>query len=473
MTLITAAFKAQVTTDQFSQNVFYLIAAGAVTLAIVGLCLVEAGLVQRRNILDSITQKLMGFMIGTVAYAIVGFGVWNWQFYSAFGVRHPYGQAISDWWLGGHLMRAFAQNVDPTSSAGVTNSQLFFVFLAVYGGFVCVLVHFAGSERLKAKAYYIMSAVIGGIVYPVLLWLTWGSTSPLTNHGTHDFVGDFTAYIFVATFGIFLARKLGPRAGLFSPNRDGTLWAPYNVALSGIGVLLLMFAIPLVVLGCGYFLAGQGYYGIAMSTSSFGLVFANVVMAFGGGAISGAVIGYRTKNPVHILLGPLSGYLIGVSGFDVVKPWEMLLLGLIGPFVVAYVYNYLHDREVDESKVVPLGASALVGTILVSLVAWGTKTGGYVGITSGPYAFQHARITPWWQLIGVAVTIGAAVLSAIVLVFGLDKLIGLRVSPEEEVAGADMTNWNIPPVGAELLPAPADAATTSDGAETGSTLEPA
>ena len=449
MLAVIATFKDQVTTDQFSQNFFYAMATVAVVLAVAGLCFVEAGLVQRRNVLDSIVQKLTGFMIGTAAYAAIGFAIWNWQFYDAFGVKNAYSQAISDWWLGGGLFRTVAQNVDPASAPGVSNSQIFFVFLAVYGGFICVLLHFAGSERLKAGPYYVMCALIGGIVYPVLLWLTWGSTSPLTNNGTHDFVGVFTAYIFVAALGLFLARRLGPRAGLFEPHPTNGAWAPYNVALSGIGVLILMFAIPLIVLGCGYFIPGQGYYGIAMSTSSFGLVFGNVFMGFCGGAIAGAWLGYRTKNPVHVLLGPISGYLGGVSGFDVLKPWEMLLIGFIGPFVVAYVYNWLHDRRIDESKVVPLGASALVGAIIVSFVAWGTKTGGYIGIDSGKFAFQNAEITPWWQLIGVAVTLVAAALCAGVFVL-LDRTIGLRVSEEEETVGADLTRWNIPPVGSEL-----------------------
>jgi Amt family ammonium transporter len=450
MTTLATVFKDQVTVDQFSQNIFYWIAAGAVTLAIVGLCFIDIGLVQRRNILDTVLQKLMGFLIGTLSFAFVGLGIWNWQFYNAFGTKNPYGQSISDWWLGGDFVRHFAQSIDPAVAPGANNTQIFLVFLAVYGGFVCVLLHFAGSERMKAGPYYIMSAVIGGIVYPLLLWLTWGSTSPLTNNGTHDFVGVFTAYIFVGTFGYVLAKRLGPRAGLFKPHPKNGPWVPYNLGLSGIGVIIVLFAIPLIVLGCGYFVPGQGYFGIAMTTSGFGIVLLNVFMGFCGGAVTGGILSYRTKNPVHALLGPISGYLAGVSGFDVIEPWQMLLIALAAPLVVAVVYNRLHDRGIDESKVVPLGASALFGTVVISFVAWGTKTGGFLGIKSGPFAFQHAEITPWWQLIGIGVTVGFALVSAFVLVFGLDKLMGLRVSEEVETEGLDPALWNIPPVGAEL-----------------------
>lgn len=448
LTTAATVFKDQVTTDLFSQNIFYWIASGAVTLAVVGLCFVEIGLVGRRNVLDSVLQKLVGFLIGTFAFAIIGFGIWNWQFNTAFEVPNALGQGIKDWWIGGTNTTSFAQFLDSEAVPGANNSQIFLVFLAVYAGFICVLLHFAGSERLKAGPYYALCAVIGGIAYPVLLWLTWGSTSPLTNNGTHDFIGVFTAYVFTATLGFFLARRLGPRIGLMKPDARGRSWTPYNVGLSALGVLILLFAIPLVALGCGYFVPGEGFFGIAMTTSGFGVVLTNVYMAFCGGAIVGAIIAYRTKNPVHAVLGPLSGYVAVTSGLDVLKPLEVLVVALVAPLVVAAAYEALHRRGIDESKIVPLGASAIFGTIVIGFIAWGTKTGGYFGL-EGKYGFQNAEITPWWQLIGLAAAMGMAALVAGFAVI-LDKTVGLRVSEEAELEGADAALWNLNPVGAEL-----------------------
>jgi ammonia channel protein AmtB len=88
--------------------------------------------------------------------------------------------------------------------------QIFIAFLALYSGFICVLIHFAGAERLRPLPYYIMCVGIGAGAYPFLLYLTWGSTSPLTTRGVHDFVGVFVAYIFAGVFALMLARKLGP-----------------------------------------------------------------------------------------------------------------------------------------------------------------------------------------------------------------------------------------------------------------------
>lgn len=463
--LAASVFPDQVTTDAFSQNIFYWVASGAVVLAVVGLCFIDLGLVARRNVLDSVVQKLVGFLVGTAAFAVIGFGIWNWQFNVAFEVANPLGQAIGDWWIGGSNTTTFAHLLDAEAVPGANNSQIFLAFLAVYAGFICVLLSFAGSERLKAGPYYALCAVIGGIAYPVLLWLTWGSTSPLTNNGTHDFIGVFTAYVFTATLGFFLARRLGARPGLFSPDARGRSWTPYNLGFSAIGVVLLLFAIPLVALGCGYFVPGEGYFGVAMTTSGIGVVLINVYAAFCGGVIVGGLIAYRTGNPVHVVLGPLSGYVAGTSGFDVLRPLEAFAIALVAPFVVAGVYEWLKRRGIDESKIVPLGASAIFGTIVIGFVAWGTKTGGYFGL-EGTYGFQNAEITPWWQLIGIAAAVGVAMLVAGFAVV-LDKTVGLRVDDEVALDGADVAIWNLSPVDTDLMPAAADGTMTAAVMENG------
>ena len=134
---------------------------------------------------------------------------------TAFAVPNALWEAIKQW-LGGDALNTYAQNLDPVLFPAQNTFQIFAAFLAVYAGFVCVLVRFAGAERLKALPYYIMCVGIGGVAYPFVLYLTWGSVSPIcTTRGTHDFIGIFVAYIFAGTFGLMLARRLGPRAGVF------------------------------------------------------------------------------------------------------------------------------------------------------------------------------------------------------------------------------------------------------------------
>jgi ammonia channel protein AmtB len=296
-----------------------------------------------------------------------------------------------------------------------------------------------------------MCVGIGAVAYPFLLYLTWGSVSPLTTRGTHDFVGVFVAYIFAGVFALMLAKKLGPRAGVFKPHPVvGERGAPYNLGLTAVAVGLLLFAIPFIALGCGYWIPDLGYFGIAMSTSGVGVVFNNVFIAYAVGGVVGAIIAYKTKNVIHALLGPLAGYVAGTAAFDVVPTWQMALIAIGGPIFTWMVYDALRNRGIDETKVIPLGLGAgLYGALVVGFAQWGEKTGGYFGLEEGTYAFQGAEINPWWQLIGIGATVAIAVLAGLVLIHGLDKIVPLRVSDEEEVQGLDETYWDVPPAGTE------------------------
>ena len=448
-------FPEQVSVETFADNLLYVLAASAVVLVVAGLILIDLGTAKRRNVLDLTVQRFVGFLIGTLSYFIVGYAIWIWQFNEAFAVPNALWEAIQAWWLGGDALNTYAQNLDPALFPAHNTFQIFAAFLAVYAGFVCVLVHFAGAERLKALPYYIMCVGIGGVAYPFTLYLTWGSVSPLTTRGTHDFIGIFVAYIFAGTFGLMLAKRLGPRAGVFKPHPTlGDRGEPYNLGLTTVGVTLLLFAIPFIALGCGYWIPDLGYFGISLTTSGLGVVFNNVFIAYAVGGVVGGLIAYRTGNVIHALLGPLAGYVAGNAALDVVSTWEMALIALFAPFVVWAVYEWLRRNEIDETKIIPLGLGAgIYGALVVGFVAWGDKTGGYFGITEGTYAFQGAEINPLWQLIGIAATMGIAVVAGVVLIYGLDKVMGLRVPDEEEVEGLDEVSWHVSTGGASSSPA--------------------
>ncbi|TKG72461.1 hypothetical protein [Prauserella endophytica] len=440
-TVLAAAFPDQVDSDALTQNLLYILSSTAIILALLGLILIDSGLVRRQNVLSTSVQKLVGFTIGTLAFMVGGFALWNYQYYVALGVEGSLVQAFKDWWFGGALLRNYAHNIDPAVAPGVGNSQIFFAFLALYGGFVCALLHTSASERIRSAPYYVICAVVGGVLYPVLLWLTWGSTSPLTNAGLHDFVGAYTSYIFAGIFGLVLTIRLRPRVGLFPKPGQQTTWAPNSIPLAALGIVVLLFAAPLIVMGCGFIVPGEAFYGVSMTTSGLGLVYANVIISMVGGGVVGAVIAHSTRNPTHALLGPLAGYVANTTGFDVFQPWETLLVSATGPLVVLVVYNFVNRRGIDDAKVFPLACATIVGGLLVGLLAWGTPTGGYFGL-DGAYGFQHAQITLWWQLVGVVVTVAVAALSAFALVSLLGTVMKMRVDEDDEVAGIDRIGWN-------------------------------
>jgi ammonia channel protein AmtB len=448
-------FKEQVTTDIFLSDVFYGVATVSLFLLVAAIGLIDTGLVQRKNVLDVWIGKLVSAMVAGLGLAIVGYAVWNWQYYEALGVPNPLSQAIKDWWIGGTNTTTFAQFLDPKVAFEADVFQVFFAFFIAYAMVGGALLHSAGLERVKAAPMYVISAVGGAVIIPILLYLTWGSVSPLTKNGLHDYVGVYALYIFVGVWSLIIAWRAGPRLGAFTdkpgaaegePGPGILAHRPHNLSLTALGVVLALFCVPFLALGCGFLIPGTGYFGISMTTSGFGVVLINVFISFCGGAITGAIISYVTKNPIMALLGPVAGYIGCAASFDVGKPLEMLVVSAITPFVVYWVYLVLLKLRIDDKKIVPLTLGGGTTAVLAAgIVGAGEKTGGYFGITKGQYAFQGATIDLGHQLLGLLVTVGIAGVSGLVLIIGLEKTIGLRVKKSDEIEGLDHTLWGSGP----------------------------
>ena len=437
-------FKDQVSLDVFVQDIFFVLSTMAVVPAVAGLGLIDSGLSRRKNVLDQWIQKLVAGFCVALGFLVVGYAVWQWQFNQAFGTPHALRTAISGWWLGGANLSHFAQTFDPKVMPEADVLQIFAGFFVTFAFILGAFMHSAGMERVKPLPLYLMCFVVGATTWPLLSYLVWGSLSPLTNRGLHDYTGIFNLYLFVGGWSVVMAWRLRPRLGTFTAHPREVGPRPHNMSHVALGVFLLMFAIPFIVLGSGYIVPGSGYFGISMTTSGFGVAFLNVLCAFIGGGLGGALLSYRQRNPTWALLGPISGYVSCAALFDIGKPWETLLVAFFGPGFVYLAYRLLHRLRVDDPKIGPLTLGAGVyGAIIAGVIGWGTPTGGYFGLT-GRYGFQHARINPGWQVIGVVVAVGFGALSALVLTTLCQKTIGLRVSEDVEVAGLDSTYWSIP-----------------------------
>ncbi|SNQ49751.1 conserved membrane hypothetical protein [Frankia canadensis] len=441
--LSESTFKEQVSTDVFLQDVFFSLATLALLAGILGIGLIDSGLARRKNHLDQWVTKITAALVSGMAFMVIGYAIWIWQYYQIVPGGSSFRHAVRDWWLGGTFVTHFADEINPTRQDSVDVYQVFLLFFVTYVAFAVALLHGAGTERIKSSAMYVIGAVSGGLVIPFILYLTWGSTSPLTNHGLHDYSGLFGLYIWAGCTALVLAWRLGPRLGSkWRPDSRTSGPKASDMPSVAKGILVLLVCIPFIVLGCGYMVSGKGYYGISMTHSGIGLAFINIICGMGGGLIGGMIISYRQRNSFWILAGPIVGYISGTALFDVTKPWIMLLVALPAPFIGLGTSRLLDRIGIDESKVIPLTlGTGIYAALIPGIVASGTKTGGFFGITTGKYAFQHAHITFLWQLIGVLVTVGISLVAALILCFILERTTGLRVSEEAELVGLDRFYW--------------------------------
>ncbi|MGQ7937551.1 hypothetical protein [Paraburkholderia sp. D1E] len=432
MLAASQSFVAQVSTEAFLTDFFYIFATMGAFIGLLALILLDGSLVQPKNLVDTFVQKLTSAFVGGVAVLIAGYGIWNWQFDQAYGVPDAFRQSLSDWWILGPNMRTFAQNVDPKVLAGADAQQIFNVFFFAFAALIGAFIHGMGIERLKPIACYIMSALAGGVLMPFLAYLTWGPVGPLTNLGLHDFVGCFGLYMNVGVLSLILAWRLGPRIG----SEGG-----FNITLLAAGAVLLMIAIPIFVIGCGYFEPGVGYFGISNTSSGLGIVFSNVFVALSGGALAGAVIAYQKHNPLYIFFGPIAGYIACTASLDIAAPWQCFVLGLVGPFVMLLGGTVMTRLKIDDQKIVPLALGpSILGALAAGVIGSGLPTGGMPGLT-GHYAFQHAHISLGMQVIGTLVTLGCSGVAGLTVVLIIEKTIGLRVDRATEQAGLDHEFW--------------------------------
>jgi Amt family ammonium transporter len=457
-----ATFKEQVSLDIFYLDLLYAFAAMCVVLVVLGLCLVDGGLVRTKNMVDTWVLKIAVAMIGGLGTIFIGYAIWQWSFNTAFGVPNPLSQAFKDWWLFGTNMTHFAGQLDPKKAVEADVNQIFVVFFMTFSMATMALVHSSVVERIKALPLLTLAAVVGLITSPLAGYLCWGPVGPLTNRGVHDFDGIFPLYIFAGATSLVLAWRVGPRRGVGvggQPSAEER--PPGNLGMTGAGLLLIMFALPFVALGSGWVFPGAGYFGISMTTSGMGVVVMNVLTAFCAGGLVGTILAYRLRQPAWIILGSLSSAILCGALFDIAKPWEVMLVSLFGPFVTLLGQRVMVSLGIDDPKVVPLALfNGVAGALVAGFVGWGTKTGGFVGL-EGKYGFQHATITPWWQLIGVLAIFAVAAIPAFVIAVLFERTSGLRATDAEQDAGLDASNWGREPLrGRVEAPASGSAFTT-------------
>ena len=441
---LSTQFAEQVTVNQLVQNVVYASGAISALFVVVGLLLIDVGGSRRRSGFNSTVEKLVGFFIGFATFFLIGFAIWASQYYIMTGGTMA--DSIRDWWAGGVLANALAQNVDPAIFPGINNFQIFIFFIAAFAGIANILLHFAVAERMKPSAFYI-TCFVTTIVFAIVAYWTWGSVGPLTNRGFHDFFGVGFVYLLPAGMALVFVPMLGPRPGVFLAHNKVSDYRAVSQALTVAGLFVIFASLPMVIVACLFFFDPGAYaVSVTMADTSVAIAFNNYGAAWAGGGISGAIIAYKTRKFGYFTMGPMAGYVSGAGGLDVYVPWQMFLVAMSAPFVAYAVYEFLHKLKIDEHKLIPLFIGVgTYGLLMVGVLHAGTPRGGWLGIEEGPYAFQHGEISLLMQFVGAAVCIGTGVVTAFVLAFIFKHTIGMKVSEEDQATGLDNLYWDIEP----------------------------
>ena len=385
-----------------------------------GFAMVETGFTRAKNAANIVMKNVMDMSLGSIVFWILGFGLMFGEDIGGF-IGAP------DFFVKGDYGAAY-----PSSS--------FFIFQTMFCATAATIVSGAMAERTNFLVYCIYSVLISALVYPISGHWIWGG-GWLAEMGFHDFAGSTAVHMVGGVAALIGAKMIGPRIGKY--NEDGSVNAipGHSIPLGALGVFLLWF---------GWF----GFNGASTVCAtgdealiSMGDIFITTNMAAAAGSTATMIytwVRYGKPDVSMTLNGVLAGLVAITAGCDVVSPAGALIIGLLaGVLVVVAVEFFDQKLKIDD----PVGAVSVhgvcgaFGTIVTGLFA--TKDGLFYG---GGSSFLTT------QIIGV-VTVAIYVAIAMTIIFGvLDKLIGLRVSEEEEIKGLDMEEHGLLSSYADFMP---------------------
>ena len=422
---IAALQRAVENAQSAGDNAWMLVSAALVLLMTgPGLALFYGGLVRKKNILGTMMQSFAMMGLVTIIWAIVGYSL-------AFGHGNSF--------VGGfeHIFLRGVGLTPNTDYAPTIPEQTYMVYQLMFAIITPALITGAFAERMKFSAMAVFLSLWSLFVYSPMAHMVWGVGGLLNANGGHipslDFAGGTVVHVTSGVSALVTCIYLGKRIGYPQTNMP-----PHSMVLSFIGACLLW-------VGWFGFNAGSALSAGPLATSAF------INTHF---AAAAAALGWTVAEWIHngrpTALGAISGAVAGLvaitpaSGF--VQPFSALAIGLVAEafcsFMVFEVKSRLrYDDSLDAFGV--HGAGGTLGAVLTGLFATSAINAAF-GKDAHGNAIATGALDGHWgqvlnQLAGVGIAWGLSIVGTLALLFIVDKVIGLRVSPEDELEGLDLS----------------------------------
>ena len=379
-------------------------------MTIPGLSMFYAGMVRSKNVLSVMMQCFTMACLMSILWVVAGYSI-------AFGAEGPY-------W--GGLDNVFLLNLTVGSMSGTIPESLFMTFQMTFAIITPALMVGAFAERIKFRSMLLFMSLWLILIYaPICHWV-WGDGGWLGNLGILDFAGGTVVHINAGMAGLVAAIVVGKRSGY-----GDTVMMPHNLTLTIIGASMLW--VGWFGFNAGSELAADNVAAMAMAVTQ--IAAAAAAMAWMTcefvfykktsvlGIASGAVAGLVAITPASGAVGPLGALFIGgASG----------TLCFFAATRLKKIFGY--DDSLDVFGV--HGVGGIIGAILTGIFCAESLGGAGFGVDGGMMDQLLVQAT------GVIATIIYTGIASYILLKVVDQLLGLRVLPEEEDAGLDITSHN-------------------------------
>lgn len=373
-----------------------------------GFAMLESGFTRAKNAANIMMKNLMDFSIGALSYWAIGFAI-------MYGTMEGLNWLMG--WSGFFLMG---------DAYDVVTIQSWF-FQMVFAATAATIVSGCVAERCKFSTYILISIVVTAFIYPLYGHWIWGG-GWLSQMGALDFAGSGVVHALGGWIGLAGALVLGPRFGKYK--KDGTPNAipGHSITMATLGVFILWF-------GWFGFNCGSTLVGTDLRIS---VIAANTTLAAAAGLVVAMLITWKWHGKPDVGMagnGAIAG-LVGITaGCAWVTPLSSVIIGAVaGVLVVLGVWFLDWVLHIDD----PVGAVSVHGIcgawglLALGIFADGTY-GGVSGLLYGDSGFFLV------QALSVVVNFAWAFGLGVLVFWILRKTIGIRVSPEEELEGLDIS----------------------------------
>jgi len=388
-----------------------LFSAFLVMIMQAGFCLFETGLVRSKNSINVAFKNLSDFTISAMIYWLIGYGL-------------MYGETISG--IVGSSGFVYSHN---------DGNGAWFVYQLMFCCAAVTIVGGALAERTRFATYLLLSALIAGIIYPVVGHWIWGGALQseiagwLSALGFIDFAGGTAVHGVGGWFALAAVLIIGPRIGRFSssPTEKGsTQIQGSNYPMASVGVILLWF----------------GWFGFnAGSLIGYNDAIAPIVINTSLSAASGGItllVLFLVKSGIPDVRAVLNGTLAGLvgitAGCHLFSAIDSVLVGALAALAATYTESWLAKRRIDDviSAFPVHGIGGLVGTLMVAILGDSTR------FPAGHSMVEQLAVQSLGALAVAVWAFGAGYL----LIYTLSRFLQLRVDPEAERLGLNVSEHN-------------------------------
>ena len=404
---------------KFALDTFYAIMAGALVMWMAaGFTMLEAGLVQKKDVSEIVTKNLGLYSIACIMYLVCGFVLMYPGGALVEGVIPSIGTSLG--------LSTSLPNEEIGMPYGMDYSQQAdFFFQVVFVATAMSIVSGAVAGRMKLLPFFLFAIVLTGFIYPIQGYWNWGGGF-LSSGGYSDYAGSGTVHLCGAAAALAVVTALGPRKGKYSYDGTSMPMPGSNIPMAALGAWILWL---------GWFGFNGGSELIVSDEASaiaVSQVFLNTNMAAAGGVVAAMLTSLFMTGKMDVTMainGAIAGLVAITAGPSAPTGGAAVLIGAAGGVLVYFSILFLDKNlKIDD----PVGAISAHGVV------------GILGIMVVPFTSDASF---GMQALGAICIAGFTYVMSLLTIYVINMVMPIRATDEEQDMGLDVSE-----VGVEAYP---------------------